>query len=895
MLRILHFSIFLIIPIFSYAQETNIWYFGEQAGLDFNFTPPKVLLDGALNSHEGSAIMADKNGKLLFYTNGETVWNSNHQVMENGMELGGDQSARQSSIIVPKPNTVAMYYIFTMDAVENRYANGLMYSIVDLNANNGLGKVIEKKVVLQISGTESLSVVGKCRDGEDPEYWVVAANIDTPTKVYTYKIDSDGINPVPVISPFANTDELSYIKFSPAGNKAVIIDQPREGENIPQIIIADFHFGSGKFYNLYYLKVGYTAYYNQAEFSGNGKYLYISDGDKIKQVDLVSSNYPITATVETSLGIIGDFQLAPDGNIYIASLGNKLSIIKNPNERGLLGKYEEYTIDLKSKESNLGLPNFVRSYLYNGLLPDAGSDTLICSGQTIKLGGQAEEGVIYQWHPAANLNNINVANPIFQYKNTSDTIEVFEYVLTATNEVCSKKDTVKIQVYPSPPDKIAGSRSVCPGVVGVEYSVPQKTSYSFQWEVEGGVIVAGGEGSATILVDWGPANAEAKVTLTSTGSSGCETSVVSIPVRINVELDTETPQGFEKVCANLRDNIPYSVTNTNGSVYTWDIDGGIIKSGQGTHQVIVDWDGEGIHKLWLQEKSVTIDTVCYGISDTLEILVYKDFTEIAINYVSISLADESISEVQANAVYGENVVLYQREWGTLNWEEVSETKPDNLFFTNSPLRSDEMSYEYKISMLNPCKEEIESVPHRTILLSGEVQEVNDRVLLRWNAYEGWSQSVEEYEIWRRVDHEEDYQLLISLSPQSLDYDVMNGRDAFTHYYRIKAVEKVTGYASWSNELTLEFIHDIFIPSVFTPNGDGYNDTFIIDKLELYPENEIIIFNRWGEAVYSKKGYSRDWDGENLPSGIYYYSLKLKVINRSFKGWVHLLRADQIRE
>ena len=48
-----------IIPIICIAQnETNIWYFGKRAGLDFSYSPPKPLLDGALETHEGSAVMA---------------------------------------------------------------------------------------------------------------------------------------------------------------------------------------------------------------------------------------------------------------------------------------------------------------------------------------------------------------------------------------------------------------------------------------------------------------------------------------------------------------------------------------------------------------------------------------------------------------------------------------------------------------------------------------------------------------------------------------------------------------------------------------------------------------------------------------------------------------------
>lgn len=76
------------------------------------------------------------------------------------------------------------------------------------------------------------------------------------------------------------------------------------------------------------------------------------------------------------------------------------------------------------------------------------------------------------------------------------------------------------------------------------------------------------------------------------------------------------------------------------------------------------------------------------------------------------------------------------------------------------------------------------------------------------------------------------------------------------------------------------IEDIVIPpQIFTPNGDGQNDTYIIKGIEHYPENRLIVYNRWGNVVYDKKAYLNEWDGTSnqnkignkpLPVGTYYY-------------------------
>ena len=85
---------------------------------------------------------------------------------------------------------------------------------------------------------------------------------------------------------------------------------------------------------------------------------------------------------------------------------------------------------------------------------------------------------------------------------------------------------------------------------------------------------------------------------------------------------------------------------------------------------------------------------------------------------------------------------------------------------------------------------------------------------------------------------------------------------------------------------------IIIPNVFTPNGDGKNDTFEIPGLDQYAENELTIVNRWGGTVYQKKGYKNEWNGSELNEGTYFYLLKLKSASNKwevYKGYVTIIR------
>lgn len=91
----------------------------------------------------------------------------------------------------------------------------------------------------------------------------------------------------------------------------------------------------------------------------------------------------------------------------------------------------------------------------------------------------------------------------------------------------------------------------------------------------------------------------------------------------------------------------------------------------------------------------------------------------------------------------------------------------------------------------------------------------------------------------------------------------------------------------------QIIGDIVAPNVITPNGDGKNDVFWIDGLELHPEHNLFIFNRWGNEVYRSKGiYKNDWNGNGLNEGTYYYLLKVKEkggVVRSTTGWITLIK------
>lgn len=84
-------------------------------------------------------------------------------------------------------------------------------------------------------------------------------------------------------------------------------------------------------------------------------------------------------------------------------------------------------------------------------------------------------------------------------------------------------------------------------------------------------------------------------------------------------------------------------------------------------------------------------------------------------------------------------------------------------------------------------------------------------------------------------------------------------------------------------------------NAFSPDGDGKNDTWTVGNLDLFPENDLTIFNRWGDEVFRTRGYSSAtaWDGGTLNPGTYYYVLNVKINGavKSYKGFITMLKKN----
>lgn len=380
-------------------QRSNIWFFGNQAGIDFNQTPPVPLTNSAMDAPEGCAIICDRNGKTIFYTDGETVYNKNDIAIATG--IGGSKDAAQSSIIVAVPGDETLYYIFTNEAIEGG-TNITKYSLFDLKQNAGLGAVTVQNQVLFSRSTERITASGK---------WIIIHEWGNNT-FRVYPFNGQGIGePILTaigsdhVSTSINTG-IGYMKLGPKNNLAVALSQP--GANLIEL----FHVNdtTGKITN--YRKIDLNDASGQVyglEFSPGARKLFatVRGSNKIYEyaIDYKGKPYlapspPATGTNPITQNNVGELQIAPDGQIYVAIEGSGSLGRFAPDEdssRLSINGYVANAFNLAGKTSHLGLPNFIQhqSNAFGG--PDF-SFTGLCLGDTTRFLGVPTDAIDkFQW------------------------------------------------------------------------------------------------------------------------------------------------------------------------------------------------------------------------------------------------------------------------------------------------------------------------------------------------------------------------------------------------------------------------------------------------------------------------------------------------------------------
>jgi hypothetical protein len=365
------FYINLILLLFIntlHAQnQANNWYFGDHAGITFNTNPPSYLPGSAMVQTEGCASQSDNSGNLLFYSNGVSVYCSNHTVMPNGTGLLGNNSTTQSCIILPLPGSTSIYYIITAPSYIS--SNSLAYSIVDMTLNGGLGDVTIKNSPLLVNSTEKLTAV-RHQNGND--IWIIAHEYPG-NSFHAFLLTAAGINITPVISSSGTAFTIPYnkvgtLKASPCGNNLAAAIFNTGGTTYLELY--DFDNLTGSVSNSILLStwiVSGEGYYG-VEFSPDNSRLYAThvQNNSIFQYNLLAGSAAAIIASQATIGTSGThcyaLQTGPDGKIYVAkSTLSSLGCINSPNQLGASCNFTDNSLSIAPSTCLLGLPNFLTS------------------------------------------------------------------------------------------------------------------------------------------------------------------------------------------------------------------------------------------------------------------------------------------------------------------------------------------------------------------------------------------------------------------------------------------------------------------------------------------------------------------------------------------------------
>lgn len=369
--------LFIVTTTFAQSRR-DVWRMGyRQAGPAFtmNFHTGTLQIDSILTPSPISmyiedAAICDTSGNLLFYSNGISIANAQHNIMLNGDNLNPSPATSMwadygmpsilGGIALPDPGNPNEYYLFYLSVRMGDLAGDTLFMAkIDMTLDGGLGGVIVKDYVVSNSGF-MCGQLSACKHGNGRDWWLTLHGFNND-KYYKWLITPSGIS-----SP--SFQHIGLVKsypiqgvFSPNGEKYGSYDNNYELE------LMDFDRCTGMFSNYINVYIPDNTVSNGCSFSPNSNLFYFSARNYLFQVDVTSSN--VASTVDT-VAIWDGFldpistqfvyqQLAPDNKIYITGFGSvqHLTVINYPDSLGTACNVAQHSIVLPGK-NNGSMPNY---------------------------------------------------------------------------------------------------------------------------------------------------------------------------------------------------------------------------------------------------------------------------------------------------------------------------------------------------------------------------------------------------------------------------------------------------------------------------------------------------------------------------------------------------------
>jgi len=500
------FCLLLAGPVWA-QKEGNIWYFGEEGqGMDFNRQPPALLTDGKLSSPNGGgyvsvSVMADPCGQLLFYSNGQTVWNASHQVMDNGKDLYGLTS--RSVMALPYPGRDSLYLLITsLSDPKDTIPDGIYYSVIDMRPEGGKGRVVQKNQLVARDPSRMGLGINAVKHANERNFWVLTVGFQPPgvtaNRIWAFLVDENGIRTSPVETPIGREMASTNLRASPDGKK--LLNSTNDPLSFAQITISLFDPSSGRVTKTIALpNPTRVSGFWLGEFSPDSKNIYVQWLESTNNPQTVFAQYRLVSEDPNEIlkteyrypsdlvRTLGDMRLAPDGKIYLTHTprtAKQLDVIQNPNAAGAASQYQKGAFPLQGA-SGLFLPDNIAGFVL-GKQTRFQADAP-CLGQEVRFSPQTNYPVKqHYWDfddPASGVANQSTqATPRHRFS-----AEGTYRVRLVTLNRCEEYDTVwnQVTLYPDPIVNFdTDTLTVCYTEAPVSLSVRNYPNTTYQWNTQ---------------------------------------------------------------------------------------------------------------------------------------------------------------------------------------------------------------------------------------------------------------------------------------------------------------------------------------------------------------------------------------------------------------------------
>ena len=482
-----------------------------------------------------------------------------------------------------------------------------------------------------------------------------------------------------------------------------------------------------------------------------------------------------------------------------------------------------------------GCPGIATSQVVNVGNPpvaDAGADQTVCSGGTVQLGAAAVGVVTYSWSPVADLSNANIAQPSFSLSNTTSAAQNLTYTVIANDNGCTAFDQVIVTVNP-------------PAVIAITPSGP------LEFCAGGSVTLSLATPYSTYL--WSDGSSTAQITESASGTfavsvadaSGCQSIGTPVTVIVDPNPTVSLVQKTDEQCYGSGDGSLTVAAGAGTSPFTF------------TWSTVPAQNTSAITSLVAGPYSVTVtDSKNCTVSDQYVIAPGPFFALILDSVTNVSCF--GLSDGAAYMSVDSGTAPFSYLWSNGNTALIN----NNLIAGSYALTATD-AHGCKVSdsaIITQPIAFVVTVPDTLIMKFGDHMNLPVDVNPTGTYTYQWTRETT-LSCGNCADP-------VSYTPQTTTYTV--------------TVTDISGCAD-TITFTLFVVADkqLFIPNVFSPNGDGIND---ILQVHTFGDNffHLLIFDRIGEKVFESFNTEQGWDGkfngQYVPPGVFTYHVVVNYLD-----------------